>query len=57
MQEGVLLVLCSLVENMPYVVVEASTANIPFVIFDVGEVVELIQRKDYANVNFSNPYF
>lgn len=35
---------------MPYVVIEAATADIPFIIFDAGGVTELIEPKDYNNV-------
>ncbi|KAK9907269.1 hypothetical protein WJX75_000339 [Coccomyxa subellipsoidea] len=41
-QEGLLLVLCSLVDNMPYVLAEAAVKQIPLVAFDVGGIYEML---------------
>ncbi|KAK9805857.1 hypothetical protein WJX73_008965 [Symbiochloris irregularis] len=43
--DGVLLVLCSLIDNMPYVVAEAAVKGIPFLVFDVGGTLEMFNGK------------
>ncbi|KAK9821580.1 hypothetical protein WJX81_008053 [Elliptochloris bilobata] len=54
-QPGTMLVLCSLVDNMPYVVAEAAVKGIPFIMFDVGGVVEMVDYKMHGDVVIPEP--
>jgi hypothetical protein len=55
-QEGVVLVLCSLLENLPYVVAEAAAMNIPFLVrilvLKVRVWVRVWKRGEAAALNF-----
>ncbi|KAK9813475.1 hypothetical protein WJX73_001034 [Symbiochloris irregularis] len=44
---GTLVVLCSGVDNMPYVVAEAAAKGIPMLVCDTGGVLELFDDKQY----------
>ena len=50
-----LLVLVSMVDNMPYVLAEASVMGIPLLIYDVGGVTEMIDPKLHADVICGSP--
>ena len=54
-QSGMLLVLVSMVDNMPYVLAEASVMGIPLLIYDVGGVTEMIDPKLHADVICGSP--
>ena len=40
--------LASMIDNMPYVLAEASVMRIPLLIYDVGGVTEMIDPKQHA---------
>ncbi|CAL8462880.1 g2414 [Coccomyxa elongata] len=54
-QEGLLLVLCSLVDNMPYVLAEAAVKQIPLVAFDVGGIYEMLDFSTNAEAVVLQP--
>ncbi len=54
-QDGVLLVLASMIDNMPYVLAEASVMRIPLLIYDVGGVTEMIDPKLHADIICGTP--
>ena len=53
--DGILLVLASMIENMPYVLAEASVLRIPLLIYDVGGVTEMIDPKEHADIICGTP--
>eukprot|EP00884_Botryococcus_braunii_P014758 jgi/Botrbrau1/23283/Bobra.0102s0026.1 len=54
-QEGMLVVIPSYVDNMPYVVAEAATSGIPFIVFDVGGVLEMLDPIQDAPIIIGRP--
>lgn len=54
-EEGFLLVQASLIDNMPYVLAEASVNGIPLIIYDVGGVTEMIDPKIHSDVLVGTP--
>eukprot|EP00884_Botryococcus_braunii_P006739 jgi/Botrbrau1/16066/Bobra.7_2s0037.1 len=54
-EEGTLLVLCSLLENLPYVVAEAASLNIPFLTFDMGGTLELFDPSTAKDTVIKEP--
>ncbi|KAK9809161.1 hypothetical protein WJX72_010415 [[Myrmecia] bisecta] len=55
-QKGMLLVLCSTVDNMPFVVAEAAVMSIPFIVFDVGGVPEMLDPDLHADMLMAEPF-
>lgn len=53
--DGILLVLASMIDNMPYVLAEASVMRIPLLIYDVGGVTEMIDPKQHADIICGTP--
>ncbi|CAL8463815.1 g3349 [Coccomyxa elongata] len=53
--DGILLVLASMIDNMPYVLAEASVMRIPLLIYDVGGVTEMIDPKLHADIICGTP--
>ena len=53
--DGILLVLASMNDNMPYVLAEASVMRIPLLIYDVGGVTEMIDPKQHADIICGTP--
>ncbi len=53
--DGILLVLASMIDNMPYVLAEASVMRIPPLIYDVGGVTEMIDPKLHADIICGTP--
>ena len=49
-EEGTMIVLASLIENLPFVLAEACIAEIPFVTFNVGGVTEMLDPVLHADV-------
>ena len=54
-EDGILLVQASMIDNMPYVLAEASVNSIPLVIYDVGGVTEMIDPKLHKDVLVGTP--
>lgn len=54
-EDGFLLVQASMIDNMPYVLAEASVHGIPLIIYDVGGVTEMIDPKLHADVLVGTP--
>ena len=54
-QDGILLVLASMIDNMPYVLAEASVMRIPLLIYDVGGVTEMIDPKLHSDIICGTP--
>ncbi|CAL5227669.1 g10676 [Coccomyxa viridis] len=46
--EGMMVVFCSLVENMPYVVAEVAALGTPYMVSDVGGMSELVELERYS---------
>lgn len=47
--------LASMIDNMPYVLAEASVMRIPLLIYDVGGVTEMIDPKQHADIICGTP--
>ena len=45
----------SMIDNMPYVLAEASVNGIPLIIYDVGGVTEMINPKLHADILVGTP--
>jgi len=54
-QDGILLVLASMIDNMSYVLAEASVMRIPLLIYDVGGVTEMIDPKLHSDIICGTP--
>jgi glycosyltransferase involved in cell wall biosynthesis len=50
-----LLILASMIDNMPYVLAEASIMRIPLLVYDVGGVTEMIDPELHADVICGTP--
>ena len=44
-----------MIDNMPYVLAEASVMRIPLLIYDVGGVTEMIDPKQHADIICGTP--
>ena len=47
--------LASMIDNMPYVLAEASVMRIPLLIYDVGGVTEMIDPKLHSDIICGTP--
>ncbi|KAK9808906.1 hypothetical protein WJX72_006158 [[Myrmecia] bisecta] len=55
-QEGMLLVMASLIENMPFVVAEAAVLQVPFLVLDVGGISEMLDPTLHADTILQQPF-
>lgn len=56
-QPGNLVILCSLLENLPYAVAEAAMLGVPFIAFDTGGIRELLSDDSIDKVLVSDVSF